>query len=198
MMRYILGWLSVMMLAGCSVSTPAVSEYRLAPTSETKQEKALACEHSLKVQNLLSSAALMTQTLYYGVGQYKQFAYTQAAWSDTPQKRIGDLYVALLRQMGIFQSVHSYRSNVLTDRALEIVVDDFMQYYDEEYKNSHAKVGLTLTLIDTAAKKPLATKSFQARHQAPSLDAQGGVDALNVALKEVMQESTIWLGGACK
>ncbi|MGD9718337.1 MAG: hypothetical protein AB7U24_03780, partial [Sulfurimonadaceae bacterium] len=85
-MRYILGWISVMMLAGCSVSTPAVSEYRLAPTSETKQEKALACEHSLKVQNLLSSAALMTQTLYYGVGQYKQFAYTQAAWSDTPQK----------------------------------------------------------------------------------------------------------------
>jgi len=197
-MRYILGWISVIVLAGCSVSTPAVSEYRLAPTSEVKQEKALACAHTLKVQNLLSSAALMTQRLYYGVGQYKQFAYTQAAWSDTPQKKIGDLYVALLREREIFQSVHSYRSNVLTDRTLEIVVDDFMQYYDEDYKNSHAKVGLTLTLIDTAAKKPLATKSFKARKQTPSLDAQGGVDALNEALKEVMQESTLWLEGECK
>jgi len=197
-MRYILGWISVIVLAGCSVSTPAVSEYRLAPTSEVKQEKALACEHSLKVQNLLSSAALMTQRLYYGVGQYKQFAYTQAAWSDTPQKKIGDLYVALLREREIFQSVHSYRSNVLTDRTLEIVVDDFMQYYDEDYKNSHAKVGLTLTLIDTAAKKPLATKSFKARKQAPSLDAQGGVDALNEALQEVMEASALWLEGECK
>ncbi|MDD2567595.1 MAG: ABC-type transport auxiliary lipoprotein family protein [Thiovulaceae bacterium] len=197
-MRYILGWISVIVLAGCSVSTPAVSEYRLAPTSEVKQEKALACAHTLKVQNLLSSAALMTQRLYYGVGQYKQFAYTQAAWSDTPQKKIGDLYVALLREREIFQSVHSYRSNVLTDRTLEIVVDDFMQYYDEDYKNSHAKVGLTLTLIDTAAKKPLATKSFKARKQAPSLDAQGGVDALNEALQEVMEASALWLEGECK
>jgi cholesterol transport system auxiliary component len=140
----------------------------------------------------------MTQRLYYGVGQYKQFAYTQAAWSDTPQKKIGDLYVALLREREIFQSVHSYRSNVLTDRTLEIVVDDFMQYYDEDYKNSHAKVGLTLTLIDTAAKKPLATKSFKARKQAPSLDAQGGVDALNEALQEVMEASALWLEGECK
>jgi cholesterol transport system auxiliary component len=197
-MRYILGWISVIVLAGCSVSTPAVSEYRLAPTSEVKQEKALACAHTLKVQNLLSSAALMTQRLYYGVGQYKQFAYTQAAWSDTPQKKIGDLYVALLREREIFQSVHSYRSNVLTDRALEIVVDDFMQYYDEDYKNSHAKVGLTLTLIDTAAKKPLAIKSFKVRKQAPSLDAQGGVDALNEALQEVMEASALWLEGECK
>jgi len=197
-MRYILGWLSVMVLAGCSVSTPAVSEYRLVPTSETKQEKALACAHTLKVQNLLSNTSLMSQKIYYGVGEYKQFAYTQAAWSDTPQKRIGDLYVALLREREIFQSVHSYRSNVLTDRALEIVVDDFMQYYDENYKESHAKVGLSLTLIDTAAKKPLATKSFSTQKQTPSLDAKGGVDALNEALQEVMEASALWLEGACK
>lgn len=197
-MQYILACLSIMVLAGCSVSTPAVSEYRLAPTLETTHEKALACAHTLKVQNVLSSASLMTQKVYYAAGQYKQFAYTQAAWSDTPQKRIGDLYVSLLRERGVFQSVHSYRSNVLADRALEIVVEDFMQYYDENYKTSHAKVQLSLTLIDTAAKKPLATKTFAAEKQTPSLDAQGGVEALNAALQEAMEASAIWLEGACR
>ena len=73
-----------------------------------------------------------------------------------------------------------------------------MQYFSADEKSSHSNVTIVLTLIDTKSNLVLATKSFSSRVEAQQINAEGGVIALNKALKDVVIESGEWLGGVCK
>lgn len=189
----------ILLMSGCSAIQPSTTEYRINAQHKTKKVKPTSCKNrSLKVAEAFSSSSLMSYNMDYAIGDYKQFTYSQSQWSLSPNHAISFEIVNLLRDMNLFKTVQISKSRTRDDMILETSIDDFMQYYSEDKNSSFANVKISLTLIDTKTYKAVSSKSFLAKVDSKSLDAFGGVRALNLALKDVLNQSSLWLEEICK
>ncbi len=185
-------------IAGCSSPRPAKDEYRLATSLEViKTENTKCLEKTLKVDQAFSDKLLMSLKMYYVKGKYTQYAYSRSRWAQSPNESITRELTEYLRAMQLFKSVQNADSKTKNDFRLEINIEDFMQYFDENEKNSYANAVVTCSLIDESTHTIVATKTFHADAKAKSDDAQGGVMALNRALESILKECGLWLQGVC-
>lgn len=191
--------LFVLFLGACSSVHPPVTEYRLNIDMPKNMPSKNSCsQNSLKVAQAFSSSSLMSLDMNYMQGQNKQFAYSQAQWSVSPNDALTSEITELLRNSNIFKSVQSSRSRSKSDMALEIDVEDFMQYFSRDLSSSYSNAVITLTLIDSAKGSVIATKTFSSKKESESLNAEGGVKALNSALLDILSQSLVWFSEVCK
>lgn len=195
MMQYIIAIITIIWISGCSTTVPAVSEYRL--QAKAQENGTPSCHETLKVHKVFTNAALSSRKIYYGEGSHKQFAYTQAQWSDALDRMLSDIITQTITQKAIFTNVSSYKSQAKADSILEVNVEEFMQFYDDSLTKSNVKVRLKATLLDTKEKKQKASRIFEVERIAKTQDVEGGVVALDEALGEVMQMMVIWLEERC-
>jgi cholesterol transport system auxiliary component len=187
------------LFAGCAKTIPAISEYRINSGLYKDDYSAVGCkEKSLKVTQSFSSGILTNLDIMYGVGEHKQFRYTQSKWAQSPNSAVTSELVNFVKATNLFSSVSVAKSRAKTDFVLEANIEDFMQYFDEDEKTSFVNVSITLTLLDTKKNSVVGTKNFQTKLPAKSLDADGGVISLNAALEDVLMQSGIWLNEICK
>jgi cholesterol transport system auxiliary component len=187
----------ILLFLGCSVSKP-VTEFRLntnLPKIDIKSEKCLS--KTIKVSQPFCEKSLETLQMNYMHGKNKMYEYTESSWADSPSNAIGYEVVKALREMDIFKSVQSSKSRSKAEYILETSINDFVQYFDEDLKESYASVVINFTIIDSKKDEVIATKKFQSTIKSSSLDAKGGVEALNKSLSEVLKESSIWFGEMC-
>jgi len=184
-------------ISACSVSVPPVTEYGL--KIDTKQTKILKkkCLKSLKVQQGFAPDDLTTTKMYYAQEKYKLYTYSQSAWVEAPNRSISDALVEKIRNYGVFSSVSSYRSRAASDLILEINIDDFKQYFNANETKSFAKLSITLNLLDRKKSQIIASKTIVKELKVKTLDAQGGVRALNTLLNQFLDESVVWLEKVC-
>ena len=187
------------LLSGCSITKPAITEYRLSLKDYSPKSHANSCkDKSLKVSAAFSSNSLMTLSMNYMQDKHKIYTYTQSQWSDSPNQEISSQILCALRDAKLFESVQNAKSRSRSDLILEINIQDFMQYYSEDLSTSYVNISICFTLIDANTNKAIATKGFNAKKDVKSLDAIGGVEALDRALEEVINEGLDFLSGACK
>ena len=188
----------LMILSGCTSPTPAQNQYRLDTNIQVSKADTKKCVHkTLKVEQAFGDKLYMTLKMYYVKGKYTQYAYANSRWVVTPNDAITDSVTEYLRATELFKSVQNANSKTKNDLRLEINIEDFMQYFDENEKNSYANVIITCNLIDNVTHKIVATKTFHANIKALSDDARGGVIALNSALHNILKECSLWLKGVC-
>ncbi len=201
-MRHILKLLAFPLLflfLGCSTTAPAISEYRISTDLTTKVFTQSGCKkESLKIAQAFSSSDLMTQSMSYGQGSFKQFRFSQAQWAQSPNRAITSELLSYITAINLFKNVQISKSRSKTGFLLETNIEDFMQYFSEDEKESYVKIVISLTLIDTQANSVLHSTSLSKQVKVNSVNAEGGVRALNQALNEVVVESGEWLGGICK
>ena len=198
-MRYILVILAFFLFLGCSTTLPPKSEYRLSPDIAIKKLSADSCkDKSLKVAQAFSTSTLMSRDMSYGLGNSKQYIYSESQWASTPNRAITAEFLKLLRDSKLFKSVQISKSRSKNDFILEINIEDFMQYFNKQSSASFAKISISLTLIDAKTNKVFATQTFRTKLDVETLDANGGVSGLNRALSEVLSQSNIWIAGVCK
>lgn len=191
--------ISIFLLSGCSVTKPAITEYRLSLKDFTTKSYSNACqEKSLKVSSSFSANSLMTLEMYYMQNKHKIYSYSQSQWNNAPNQEISLQVLAALRDSKLFKSVQNPKSRSNSDLILEINIQDFMQYYSKDLSKSYVNIVLCFTLIDAKTNKTIATKTFSERRDAKSLDAVGGVEALDEALEDIINESLDFLSGTCK
>ena len=197
-MKYI--WIAfVLLLSGCTVTQPYVMEYKIAPKTSKKISDAKICKtKSLKVAQVFGTPQLMSQSMRYSKGKYEEYTFTESKWSTTPAVAISASIVESIRNQNIFSSVSSSRSRSRSDFILESNVEEFMQYFSSENNSSSVRVSVDMALIDTQHNKIIKSKKFTKELRAESLDSHAGVNALNSALSEILDESDIWLEGICK
>jgi len=182
------------LLAGCSSPKPAMNEYTLALHVKAKKVQKMSYrEKTLKVDQAYGDTLFKSLKMYYVKGKYQQYAYSQSQWAQSPSTKITQSMTEYLRQMQLFKSVQSFHSKSETDMRLEINIEDFMQYFDVNEKNSYVNVVITCNIIDTASHKIVATKTFHVKKKTESNNALGGVKALNEALSEILQKCGLWL-----
>jgi cholesterol transport system auxiliary component len=188
-----------MLFSGCSTKVPHVSEYKL---STPKKVERLSCNTSkkitLKVLDAYAKEQLMQSSMYYGVGKLHLYKYNESAWIVAPNRAITEKLILTLEGTNLFRSVVSEHSRARTDRVLEVEVEDFMHYFAEDEKSSFVHIAFRLTLIDKESSKIIASKSFEAKKDVLTQNAEGGVEALDALLDKELKESAEWLSKRCQ
>ena len=186
------------LFAGCSTTAPAISEYRINANLKAKEFSQTGCkDNSLKIAQAFSSSDLMIQSMSYGEGDFKQFQFSESQWADSPNRAITSEILSYIKKTKLFKNVQTSKSRSKNRFLLEINIEDFMQYFSEDTKNSYVKVVIALTLIDTKTNDVLSTETFTKRVEVENINAEGGVKSLNKALNDVIAESGEWLGRVC-
>jgi len=191
--------LTVLLFFGCSSIKPSVTEYRILSHNIVKDTNANACnDKSLKVALAFSSSSLMSKKMNYILNDNKSFSYSQAQWSDTPNRAISLEILKQIREMEIFKYVLSSKTRSKSDLVLETYIEDFVQYYNDDLSKSYVNVAISFSLIDLKTNDVIASNTFKSKQISTSADAVGGSEALNKALSIVLSQNIKWLGRICK
>jgi len=186
-------------VAGCTVVKPHIAEYRIHPSLHpSSAQKGQCSEKSLKVAKAFSSNALMSVDMNYAIGKYKSDVFTQSQWAQTPNRAITAQTLKMLQDTKLFKTVQISKSRSKNGLILETNIEDFMQYFSVEKNHSTAKVVINSTLVDAKTNRVLESKTFSKSVEVKSINAEGGVIALNAALSEVLTMQREWLGEVCK
>jgi cholesterol transport system auxiliary component len=199
MKKYILSGLVTLMITGCTTATTQPMEYKLTTDVKAHNYTSKSCkDKTIRIRDVFASSSLMSTDMKYAIGTNKELSYTQSKWVVSPNKILSAEILKSVRESGIFASVHNAKSRIYTNMTLEIDVEDFMQYYNKEKNDSFSKVVLNFTLIDNKTKKVVSTTKIIKTYPSQTLDAKGGVDALNLALDDVLYNSNLWLDKVCQ
>jgi len=186
-------------MIGCSMSVPAVSEYRINTIQTPAAFNDSSCKkQSLKIAQAFSSASLMTHDMNYGQGNYKQYKFSESQWAESPNRAITAEVLEYIQSIKLFKNVQISKSRSRNGVLLETNIEDFMQYFSEDEKESYAQVRINFTLIDLKTSSVIATQTFESKLDVDNINAASGVVSLNKALTNVLMDSTKWLGEVCK
>ncbi len=190
--------IAIFLFSACSVKKTAITEYTINTHIHKSELNATKCiDKSLKISQAFSSSELMSLKMNYKEGDYKQFFYSQSQWADSPNRVITTQIVKLLRESKLFQSVQTDKSRTNSEYILETNIEDFMQYFSKNSKDSFVNIVMTITLLDAQTSMIVATKTFSVEMKSDTLDAEGGVSALNQAFEDILVQMRGWLSGVC-
>lgn len=200
-MKILIYALIVLFFGGCSLQTKvaASTQYRMEVSPDDANYTALTCKDNLlQLKSISSYDPLQSRSIYYQVGEYKLFAYSQSNWEEVPSKTIQNELISALRDTKIFKDVVTNRSLAKPDYILEYDVEDFMQHYNEDLSHSYVTAKLHLSLIENNSSKLLYATTIQKRLDTDSNDAFGGVKALKSVLKDLIHDTSVWLDVRCQ
>jgi cholesterol transport system auxiliary component len=189
-----------LLFSGCATVKPTITDYRIfAKTVQNSNSSSNGCkDKSLKIAQAFSPSSLMSLNMDYMESGNRVFSYSQSQWQESPNDAITLELLKNIRSAGIFSSVEASKSRSKSSWLLETNIEEFLQFYTQDMKNSYVNVVVTLTIIDTKTNSVVATKTFSSKADAKTLDAQGGVEALSTALSEVIFQNIEWLERVCK
>ena len=191
----------LVLFAGCSLQTtiPAKTQYKLQVTSQTQEYNATACKDDvLGLRNVVSYDPIMDRSIYYQVGALNIATYSESNWESAPFKTVGLSLISSVRDSKIFKDAFLSSSFVKPDIILEYSVGEFMQHFNEDMKSSYATVNIHFALLDRKDSKLLYSTTIEKKVPSSSLDALGGVKALQSALNDVMMQTNQWLNARCQ
>ncbi len=186
---------------GCSVkSTPPVTEYAIIGKSVGYDRlKDTHCrDASLKILEPFGSYEYSVNELHYVVLPYEENSYTQSAWVQPVSTMLYNEILKAIRESRIFATVSNYSSVAKGDYVLEIEINDFKQYFTPSQKRSYIVSDMTFTLVGGGDFLPVSQKVVYKKIKTKELNAKGGVEALNQAQQETIEEVVKWLEGTCK
>jgi cholesterol transport system auxiliary component len=192
--------LLALLISGCATLKPAITEYRVvAKTVQFNKLSSNSCkDKSLKIAQAFSPNSLMSLNMDYMESDNRVFSYSQSQWQESPNDAITLELLKNIRSADIFSSVEASKSRSKSSWIVETNIEEFLQFYTKDMKNSYVNVVITLTIVDTKTNSVVATKTFSSKADAKTLDAQGGVEALGAALSEVISQNIEWLERVCK
>ncbi len=197
-MKFILPIFFVFMFFGCATKVPIATKYKIDSEIDIQKVKDSKCsKKSLKVLQSFSSSILMSNKMYYVEDDNKIYPYSESLWANTPNRIVSNELFKMLRESNLFNAVIGSKSRTKTSWLLESKVEDFMQYYENDLSSSYVKVTIDLTLLDSKTSHVIATNVFKSKIKVNTLNAQGGVEAFNIALIEILNDSLLWIDKQC-
>ena len=191
--------LIALIFGGCSVNTPPKSEYRINTEIKNTSFEENGCrDKSLKVVQAFSSSSLMSLNMNYGQGLHQQYVFSQSQWAESPNRAITSEIVKYIKSTNLFRNVQISKSRTINTVLLETNIEDFMQYFTSDEKESYANISITLTLLEAKTSLVISSKTFSSKVKVAKMNADSGVAALNKALENILLDSGIWLNGVCK
>ena len=198
-MKILIACFALIIVSACSFKEPYKKQYTLDVQTEAPTQRGMMCQDkSLKVSQAFSSNRLMDRQMSYIEGAYREYAFSESEWAQSPNSIITQKLISSIRQSGLFKSVEGYKSRSKSDYLLESTIEEFVQYYSEDAKHSYVKAVMHFVLIDAKSSEVISSKSLSKKIELQSLKADEGVSALSKALSEIFKEKNIWLSEECR
>ncbi|MDB5809432.1 MAG: hypothetical protein JWN94_1554 [Betaproteobacteria bacterium] len=187
--------LALALVAGCSAlkpfTTPAEHPtiysliYAPQPT-KAGEARSAATPLTLIVNHPHAAAGFDSPRMMYlrRPDQLEYFAHNE--WVDTPARMLAPLIVAAITEREAFRAVVQTPSPA----SGEIRLDTEVMRLQQEFTVSPSQVRLTLRayLVETASRRIVAAREFEATAAAPSDDPRGGVTAAQAAVAKVLND----------
>ena len=199
MIKIILFIFITYMFVGCTTTKPSITEYKIIVDVPKQEVTSSTCkDKSMNISQAFSSASLMSLTMDYVKEPNKVYSYAEARWQESPNRNITGRIFQQVRNSDLFKNVSISKSRSRSDLVLEIVIEDFLQYYTKDLSSSYVKAVISFSIIDLKTSKVISSKTFSSKLNTNTLDASGGVGALSDALSDILNQNTQWLVGVCK
>jgi len=190
---------AIFLLSGCSAKTPPIAEYRIATQkSETPYDAKSCRDKNIKIALSFSQNGLMTQKMKYAKGDFAEFEFNKSQWSQSPNRAIAQAILQSVRDTKLFRSVQNHKSRSASEYILESNIEEFIQHFDAKESGSYAVVKISFALVDAKSSHVVESLTLSQRVKTKELNAKGGVEALSMALNEVLQEKNLWLNRVCQ
>jgi cholesterol transport system auxiliary component len=198
--------LSVSVLNGCGSLLPKAPDqptlYMLdgMPASAQPGAQTNARTNNVELRQVLPGAQLPTLTIStpiaaagFGgvhivyqrkVHELERFAQNQ--WVDTPAQMLAPLIVRAVENGGAFRGVVRGSTAAASDFRLDTEIVRLQQNFIST--PSETRLTLRAVLVNTAARRVVAAREFDASVAAASEDPRGGVEAANAAVRQVLAD----------
>lgn len=185
--------LSALLFFGCStITTPSITRYTLLLQDSSTTHASDQTSYTLKLSNTKAPYSLSSKSLLYLKDPQEIGTYLYSQWNDAPSALIDSYIATSLGESQLFTNLLPKSSTLQSDLLLESSLSSFYHRIHEN-KTSDGYIDITYMLIDQKTKKMVANKRFVITAPAQSLDAKGGVTALNAATHELSIQSIAWL-----
>lgn len=186
--------LALALAAGCSALKPASSErpnlYSLAgaevPAAVALTARAPASAMTLVVAPPHAAAGFDSRRIIYLLQADQPEYFAQNEWVDTPARMLTPLIVAAAESSGAFHAVVSTPSPATGEMRLDTEI--LRLQHDFTSKPSRVRFTLRAYLMESATRKVIATREFDAVVPSASEDPHGGVVAASKAVRQVLGE----------
>ena len=195
--------LSLALLGGCGAIQQAVSPhpsyYSLSGARKTEAAPRPG-QHpaapTLIVTPPHAAAGFDSQRIMYLRKENQLEYFARNEWIDTPARMLAPLIVAAVQSTGSFRAVVQTPSPA----AGEIRLDTEILRLQQEFLGSPSRVRFTLRayLVDSATRRVIASREFEAAVAAASEDPYGGVMAANRAVRAVLEELAAFCAEAAR
>jgi len=182
--------LALMLLCGCgalrAVVSPAPNVYSLADArgTPTPAPPRAAATLTLTVSPPHAAAGFDSPRMMYlrQADKLEYFAHNE--WVDTPARMLAPLLVAAVESGGTFRAVVQTPSAAAGDMRLDTEILRLQQ----EFLGAPSRVRFTLRayVVESATRRVIATREFEAMVPAASEDPDGGAAAANAAVRTVL------------
>lgn len=183
------------MLASClSTGSPEFQRYYVLEDLGAKSATVNARASTLLIAPTTASGFYETQDIVYSRAPGARAYYQYHGWTERPSRRMGDLLAVRLERSGLFETVAAAASGiggglVLNTHLIEI-------YHDAATAPGNVRVALTAELTDPVRRVLVARRTFSQTAPAPTYDAPGAVQALNIAVAAIFDDVLAWIDGA--
>ncbi len=133
-----------------------------------------------------ADAGFDSQRIIYARQTHELEYFAHSQWIDTPARMLRPLIVAAIERGGAFRAVVHAPSTATGDLRLDTEIIRLQH----EFLQHPSRVHFTLraTLVDSASRRVLATREFDAFATSPTEDPYGGVLAADQAVANVLEE----------
>lgn len=201
--RLIAAALSLTLVCGCGMLGPAVSPqsnfYSLADARNSAMPatpRAAVTAPTLIVSPPHAAAGFDSQRIMYvrQADQLEYFAHNE--WIDTPARMLAPRIVAAVESSGAFRAVVQTPSPA----AGEMRLDTEILRLQHEFLSTPSRVRFTLRayLVESATRRVIASREFDAAVPAASEDPYGGVVAANRAVQTVLESLSAFCAEATR
>jgi len=204
--------LSLALVSGCGALTPALAPHpnyysldgvltvnavtaTLAQLAQSGPGAAVTAP-TLTVSPPHAAAGFDSRRIMYvrQADQLEYFAHNE--WIDTPARMLAPLIVAAVESSGAFRAVVPTPSHA----AGEMRLDTEILRLQHEFLQAPGQVRFTLRayLVESATRRVIASRDFDAAVPAASEDPQGGVVAANRAVQNVLEALSAFCADAAR
>jgi cholesterol transport system auxiliary component len=181
-------------MSACVSPTPAPQEFILMPKLDLNAVKVdNRVLKTIKIENSYSDTVFKSSNMYYVQNREKQFSFSKSKWAYPLNSMINENIIKMVRDLKLFKFVQSVKSKTKSEYTLESTINDFKQYFYNNDTKSYVKSSITFTLLNSNTHEILASKTFESKVDVDTLNAVGGVKALNNSLNDVLIDAALWL-----
>lgn len=204
--RFVAAVLALTLVYGCesvrkAVTSPQPNVYSLdgarnAATPALSMPRAAVTGPTLIVSPPHAAAGFDSQHIMYvrHANQLEYFAHNE--WVDTPARMLAPLIVAAVASSGAFHAVAQTPSPATGEMRLDVEI--LRLQHEFLATPSQARIALRVYLVESATRRVIASREFEAAVAATSEDAYGGVVAANRAVLAVLEDLSAFCAEAAR